>query len=219
MVGQNFILYVNQKNYLRQTPLNIIFNENDYTVKFTIAEKHLICGMVVDGKPVKGDYLQYFPFKPIEKHLFEFSNIHFVVPQMEFNQENTDYNFNLENLGDLAKRIFWGSAPAFQRGEGSPLFFSQNANNEFNQSNENIYFHLSFDGINFQKFDFWEYALSDVSNGYYLSFTISQQFMVDMGFDYDDSNGVDYYEQLPRYIYFTDSAGKKSTTFHIAVPA
>lgn len=95
MVDQNFILYVNEKHALRQSKIELTKPLVDFNFKFSVPEKHLICGLILNGKPIKGDSLENFPFKPIEKYLFEFTNVHFTIPQMEFTTENTDYNFNV----------------------------------------------------------------------------------------------------------------------------
>lgn len=94
MVEQNFIIYVNKNKNLRTAPISVSSPDgNNLDLKFRISEKHLIYGLILKGKPIKGDLLSYFPFKPIEKYLFEFSNIHFFVLEQEYNAENTEYHF------------------------------------------------------------------------------------------------------------------------------
>lgn len=101
MVNQNYILYVNEKRVLRAAKINLTEVLTNHNLKFSIPEKHLICGMILKGRPIKADRLKDFPFKPIEKYLFEFSNIHFIIPDMEFTVENTDYDFNIVSLEDI----------------------------------------------------------------------------------------------------------------------
>lgn len=97
---QNFIIYVNDKNQIRTAKINLLLKDNRYhNFQFTIRERHLICGIILNGKPLKGDYLKLFPFKPIEKYLFEFSNIHFIIPNGEYTTENTFYDFDIDGNG------------------------------------------------------------------------------------------------------------------------
>ena len=95
MVEQNYILYVNSKKVLRQAPISLTLGVKNHRLKFSIPEDHLICGLILNGIPIKGNLLQNFPFKPIEKFMFEISNIHFTIPDMEYTVENTSYNFEL----------------------------------------------------------------------------------------------------------------------------
>ncbi|GIZ08480.1 hypothetical protein [Flavobacterium sp. UMI-01] len=95
MVEQNFVLYVNEKKLLNYVPISVTEIGTNYNFSFSITEKHLICGLIIKGVPIKGDRLKDFPFKAIEKYLFEFSNIHFLIKDNEYNVENSDYNFNI----------------------------------------------------------------------------------------------------------------------------
>lgn len=98
MVEQNYILYVNAKRILRTAKVDLNADSSNHILKFSIPEKHLICGLIVKGIPIKSDRLKDFPFKPIEKYLFEFSNIHFIIPDNEFTVENTDYHLEINSL-------------------------------------------------------------------------------------------------------------------------
>lgn len=101
MVNQNYVLYVNQNHSLRSAKVNVLQAGDTLNLQFSIPEKHLICGLILRGIPIKGDRLKNFPFKPIEKYLFEFSNIHFSIPDSEFTVEYSDYNFDVSNLEKL----------------------------------------------------------------------------------------------------------------------
>lgn len=94
MVNQNFVLYVNSKKILKSVPLDII-NSQGFLMSFCIPEEHLICGLIIQGVPIKGEKLRYFPLKPIEKYLFEFSNIHFLISENEYTVENSCYQWLL----------------------------------------------------------------------------------------------------------------------------
>ena len=119
MVNQNYVLYVNEKNTLRSESISLTVANNKHNIAFKILEKHLICGLILKGIPVKGDRLKDFPFKPIEKYLFEFSNIHFVLPQMEFSQENTDYSFQIDSLENILLPIEIAYIVAYEPGNQS----------------------------------------------------------------------------------------------------
>lgn len=101
MVEQNYIMYVNDRKVLRASPINFSKTATKLNLKFSIPEKHLICGLILQGTPVKGDRLKNFPFSPVEKYLFEFSNIHFMLLDLEFRQENTSYNLSVDPIADL----------------------------------------------------------------------------------------------------------------------
>lgn len=94
MVNQNYVLYVNSKKVLRQAKITLTEGAA-MRFQFSIPEKHLICGLILKGMPLKGKELKDFPFKPIEKYLFEFSNIHFTILELEFTIENTSYDFEI----------------------------------------------------------------------------------------------------------------------------
>lgn len=103
MVDQNYILYVNEKHQLCSTKIDLI-DLGDYAqLKFNIVEKHLICGMVINGEIPRGSDLRYFPFSPIEKYLFFYTNVFFVIPEHEFKQSNLSYDFQIpkDNFIDL----------------------------------------------------------------------------------------------------------------------
>lgn len=116
MVDQNYVVYVNDKKNLRTVPIVASSKDGVYVdLKFSINEKHLICGLILKGRPIKGNELTCFPFKPIEKYLFEFSNIHFFVLENEFTAENQEYVFlgeenqnffNIFNAGDYYIKPF-----------------------------------------------------------------------------------------------------------------
>lgn len=101
MVNQNYVLYVNEKRILRTAKIGLSEVGVNHNLKFSIPEKHLICGMILKGRPIKGDRLKDFPLKPIEKYLFEFSNIHFIIPDLEYTVENSDYSYFISELPDI----------------------------------------------------------------------------------------------------------------------
>lgn len=95
MVNQNFVLYVNSKKVLKTVPLSVS-SLGGFSMSFCVPEDHLICGLIIQGVPIKGEKLRNFPLKPIEKYLFEFSNIHFFISDNEYTVENTCYNWVLD---------------------------------------------------------------------------------------------------------------------------
>lgn len=102
MVNQNYILYVNEKRNLRTSPIQILTPDiNNVALKVIIPEKHLICGLVLKGKVIKGDLLRFFDISPVEKYLFEFSNIHFQLLENEYNEANKEYNFTSGMLNNF----------------------------------------------------------------------------------------------------------------------
>jgi hypothetical protein len=105
MVNQNYVLYVNEKRILRTAKIELFQIGLNHNLRFSIPEKHLICGMILKGRPIKGDRLKDFPLKPIEKYLFEFSNIHFIIPDLEYTVENSDYSYNISQLDDFFEVI------------------------------------------------------------------------------------------------------------------
>jgi hypothetical protein len=107
MVNQNYILYVNQHHSLRSAKVDVLQVGDTFKLKFSIPEKHLICGLILYGTPIKGDKLKNFPFKPIEKYLFEFSNIHFSIPDLEFSVEYSDYDFEVSNIEKLIPNMLY----------------------------------------------------------------------------------------------------------------
>lgn len=96
MVNQNYILYVNEKKQLRESSIDLQQLPNGFAnVNFKISEKHLICGLIINGMPIKGDKLKNFPFTAIEKYLFEFTNVHFIIPENQY-QQPKDYSLKVE---------------------------------------------------------------------------------------------------------------------------
>lgn len=96
MVEQNCIIYVNEKNFLSFSPIQLIEQPEDkFLLSYTIKEKHLICGLVLGGQCLKGWDIRNIPFSAVEKYLFEFSNLHFVVPQHNFKQSDINYSYLL----------------------------------------------------------------------------------------------------------------------------
>jgi hypothetical protein len=141
MVNQNYVLYVNEKRILRSAKIALTQENTNHNIKFSIPEKHLICGLILKGMPVKGDRLRDFPFKPIEKYLFEFSNIHFIIPDLEYTVENSDYNFNVAEVEDILSLI----APL------SVTIVSVNSYGVTFTSGEGVFVLISYDGINYQE--------------------------------------------------------------------
>lgn len=126
MVNQNFVLYVNSKKILKAVPLDVT-NSQGLIISFCIPEEHLICGLIIQGVPIKGEKLRNFPLKPIEKYLFEFSNIHFLISQNQYTVENSCYQWFLDLLqNDWIQSTLQDSQPlydwqilSFQRGKVS----------------------------------------------------------------------------------------------------
>jgi hypothetical protein len=213
MVEQNYILYVNEKKQLRQSKITLKKIGENVNFKFTISEKHLICGLILNGKPLKGDLLKEFPFSPIEKYLFEFTNVFFIIPEMEYKNENIFYNFKV----DIS------SLPNFQynyetldysyigmriiRAEGSPVLDGI----ESYVDSSTWFFHPSFDGVNFEKYKFTENLAGETGM---LSYAPYQPFIKDMV----GENWVgDYYDNIPKYVYFSDGISQKTNVFLLPV--
>lgn len=147
MVDQNYILYVNSKKNLRTAPMSVDITTSGCHLAFTIPEKHLICGMILFGVPIKGDRLKQLAIKPIEKYLFEFSNIHFILPDLEYSLENTGYNWTIFEMDDLLYRTLdFGDAPTYEATEQHLLLLSAGMYSYYNNHIDDFYLHFSIDG-------------------------------------------------------------------------
>lgn len=212
MVEQNYLLYVNDKKQLRQSKITLKKIGENVNFKFTIPEKHLICGLILNGKPLKGDFLQGFHFSPIEKYLFEFTNVFFIIPDLEYQNENINYNINVNAellpyplYFPLKVKDYSNVNVRMIRREGSPLMLSTLVNiKDF----EEWFFHPSFDGINFE-----QYKISDYLYDGYLSYAPYEQFIKDMV----GENWNDFYNEIPRYIYFSDGKTTKTNVFYFDI--
>jgi len=220
MVRNNFILYVNKKNHLRVATLNLSYENDMFNFSYQIPEKNLVCGLIIDGKPIKGDRLKIFPFKPIEKYLFEFSNIHFVLPEMEFNEENTTVSFSLRNLPEIyPTTLFWGDAPAWNLGESNFMSFSERAQSEFqNFLYNDLFVHFSYDGLVFSKADFFSVSSQDGVTGEYFigsgNVDFKAHILNQLGLT------VLHYDltTVPKYLYFSNNLGEQTRIFEITMP-
>jgi hypothetical protein len=122
MVNQNFILYVNENRMLRQAFCKLTVNtsltgEKIVSVQTEIPEKHFVCGFIFEGLVLKAKQVKNFPFQPIEKYLFETSNIQFLIPDLEFSQANKVYDFEFV-YSDIypveSVKILEASVPPFE---------------------------------------------------------------------------------------------------------
>lgn len=147
MVNQNYILYVNSKKNLRTAAMTVDITTSGCHLSFSIPEKHLICGMVLFGVPIKGDRLKDFPIKPIEKYLFEFSNIHFILPDLEYTVEHTSYNWTILEMDNLLYRTLdFGDAPIYEATEQHLLRLSAGMYSYYQNWIDDFYCFFSIDG-------------------------------------------------------------------------
>ncbi|GEL11810.1 hypothetical protein SAMN05192550_2815 [Flavobacterium glycines] len=210
MVNQNYALYVNEKRQLRSVKVNIEETDTLYNISFSIKEKHLICGLVINGVIVKGQDLENLPFSEFEKYMFDSSNIFFSIPDLEFNQENKDYSFSIGSLGMILNRLIpIGELPYFVAGDIKyPLYFSTDFKNYYDSFNSvtPLFIDCSFNGVSFRLLRLQNFIKTDTLGRYYLSFSDAPTLKA-LGITIDPF--IDYSEQLPKFfkIYTNTASG------------
>lgn len=222
MVKDNHIIYVNEKQILRSIPLSVTNDNGVYTFDCTIKEKHLVCGLIIDGKPIKGDRIKDFPFKPIEKYLFEFTNVWFKIPDVEYRVENENLHFTITDLFDTFP-TFYFSEPKIEYHidenrslkikDSEAIFWLDNFNTNY------VYIHFSYDGILFKRFEIFgdlNFVKESGSGIYFGSFfdDSANVILLETAFGVAITNDM---ETLPKYCFFSDDTAKKSKVFEIPI--
>lgn len=220
MVKENYLLYVNQQKNLSAVPLKLEYGNENYSFTYSIPEKHLICGLIIDGKTIKGDRLKDFPFKPIEKYLFDYTNVWFKIPDHEFRQENEIINFTITDLQDtFPTSLFWEGDLIYTQGEVNTLKVNDIKATDFlnNFMSDYVFVNLSYDCLNWLKVDFFDhYFIETNTQKYHLRINEDSPLSLLIN-DYFNVIVSHQITSLPKYVYFSDETGKKTRVFEPAL--